>query len=160
MQATAAIPESRASLTETISTLLRSKGNEVVSVSVDSTVFEAVEKMAENHIGALLVFDGNRLSGIVSERDYARKVILKGRHSHDTQVREIMSSPVHSVTPERTVDECLCLMTKERIRHLPIVENEKVLGLVSMGDLVKWIISSQSHTIHHLQNYIAGEYPC
>ena len=160
MQATAAIPESSASLTETISTLLRSKGNEVVSVSVDSTVFEAVEKMAENHIGALLVFDGNRLSGIVSERDYARKVILKGRHSHDTQVREIMSSPVHSVTPERTVDECLRLMTKERIRHLPIVENEKVLGLVSMGDLVKWIISSQSHTIHHLQNYIAGEYPC
>ena len=160
MQATAAIPESSASLTETISTLLHSKGNEVVSVSVDSTVFEAIEKMAENHIGALLVFDGNRLSGIVSERDYARKVILKGRHSHDTQVREIMSSPVHSVTPERTVDECLCLMTKERIRHLPIVENEKVLGLVSMGDLVKWIISSQSHTIHHLQNYIAGEYPC
>lgn len=160
MQATTAIPESSASLTETISTLLRSKGNEVVSVSVDSTVFEAVKKMAENHIGALLVFDGDHLSGIVSERDYARKVILKGRHSHDTQVREIMSSPVHSVTPERTVDECLCLMTKERIRHLPIVENEKVLGLVSMGDLVKWIISSQSHTIHHLQNYIAGEYPC
>lgn len=124
-------------------------------------MFDAIQfiSLLADHPLVDVVYDGGYLTGIISERDYARKVILKGRHSHDTKVRDIMSSPVHPVTPEQTIDECLCLMTKERIRHLPIIENEKVVGVVSMRDLVKWISSSKSHTIHHLQNYISEEYP-
>ena len=160
MQASSALAATSLSLSETISILLRSKGSEVVSVSIDSSVFEAIKIMAERHVGALVIFDGSSLAGIVSERDYARKVILKGRNSHDTKVREIMTTPVIFVAPDQTVDECLRLMTKQRIRHLLVVENEEVVGLVSMGDLVNLIISSQTQTIQHLQGYIAGDYPC
>jgi len=146
-------------ITGTISSILKRKGREVWSVTPDQTVYEAIEKMADKAVGALLVISDGKLIGIISERDYARKVILKGRSSRSTFVKEIMTSSVISVTSAQTVDECMDIMTKNRIRHLPIVENEKVLGVISIGDLVKWVISQQEETIEHLQNYISSAYP-
>jgi CBS domain-containing protein len=115
--------------------------------------------MSEKHVGALIVLSAGQLVGIISERDYARKVILKGKQSRETRVSEIMTAPVAYVTPQQTIGECMHLMTSRRIRHLPVLESNRVLGMVSIGDLVNWIITAQNHTIRHLHNYISGSYP-
>jgi CBS domain-containing protein len=146
-------------LRDQIRAVLRHKGGDVWSVPPSASVYDAIAIMGEKQVGALLVIEDAKLVGILSERDYARKVILKGRSSKDTPVSEIMTSPVRYVTPQETVDECMRIMTANRVRHLPVVEDEKVVGIVSIGDLVNWIISAQADTIHQLHSYITGKYP-
>ena len=146
-------------MTETIRNLLRSKGSEVWWLPPDATVYEAIALMAEKRIGAVLICEEGRPVGIVSERDYARKVILMGRSSKETRVREIMSSPLITVTPDHTLDECMRIMTERRVRHLPVLEGDRLVGIVSIGDLVKAIISAQAQTIRQLSDYISGKYP-
>jgi CBS domain-containing protein len=142
-----------------IGTVLKNKGpRRILSIAPDRTVFEALEMLADHDIGALLVCDGDHLFGMLSERDYARKCALMGHTSKETPVAEIMTSPVRSVTPEHTVDECLSIMTDHRFRHLPVLERDKVIGLVSIGDLVKWVIHSQQQAIGTLESYITGGY--
>jgi CBS domain-containing protein len=146
-------------MVETVRGILKSKGSEVWSLDAEATVYEAIALMAEKGIGALLVVSEGKPAGILSERDYARKVILKGKSSKATPVREIMSSPVITVTPEHTVAECMKIITTHRIRHLPVLEGEQLVGVVSIGDLVNSIISTQAATIHQLSSYISGKYP-
>jgi CBS domain-containing protein len=147
-------------LRDPVECILKNKGSQVYSIPPDVTVYEALEKMADKNVGALVVLDANELVGIFSERDYVRKVILKGRSSREMLVNEIMSSPVVTVNPRTPIDDCMHRMTDKRCRHLPVVEGEKVVGVVSIGDLVNWIIKEQDHTIHQLEEYITGKYPC
>ena len=141
---------------KTVMQLLRTKGQQVLSVSPDMPVFEALGVMADKNVGALLVVEGERLVGVFSERDYARKVILKGKSSKDTPVQEIMSSHVLYVRPEQTIEDCMALMTDKRVRHLPVMEEGRVVGVISIGDVVKAIIAEQEFIIEQLQNYITG----
>lgn len=141
-----------------INEILAHKNSELWSISPDATVFEAIQMMADRNIGALPVIAGSKLLGVVSERDYTRKVALKGKSSKETTVREILASPVIA-SPSDTVEECMKLMTTHRVRHLPILQGDQVIGLVSIGDLVNWIITAQSVTINQLESYITGHYP-
>ena len=143
-------------LATTISAVMKRKAGEVWSVPPDASVYQAVEMMAEKQVGALLVIVQGELLGIISERDYARKVILKGRSSKETSVSEIMSSPVIFVSPQHTVGDCMRIITDNRIRHLPVVQGGAVIGLISIGDLVNWIVTEQQETIRHLEAYISG----
>ena len=141
-----------------VSAILKQKGTNVWSVGPDATVYEALEKMSDQGIGALLVMKGSALVGLLSERDYARKIILKGRSSKETRVEEIMISPPLTVSPGCSVDEAMRIMTERRVRHLPVVDDSgAVLGIVSIGDLVKWIITSHEKTIEQLESYISGQ---
>ena len=143
----------------TISEILQNKPPALWSIGPDATVFEAIQLMADKNIGALPVMEEGKLVGLVSERDYTRKVAIKGKQSRETKVREIVSSPVISVTPDHSVEDCMRLMTDQRVRHLPVLDGEKMLGIVSIGDLVNWIITAQSAAIQQLQTYISGGHP-
>jgi len=139
---------------KTIKQLLQAKGDAVVSIGPNARVIDALKLMAEKDIGALVVLDGSRLVGILSERDYARKVMLKGKSSHDIPVREIMTEKVFTVQPGQSVEECMGLMTSRRVRHLPVTEGDRLIGLLSIGDLVKEVIADQEQTIKELESYI------
>jgi CBS domain-containing protein len=143
-----------------VSLILRKKGKDVWSVSPDETVYSAMKLMADKDVGALLVLEDGQLRGVISERDYARKVILQGRSSRDTLVREIMTEPMITIFPECSVDEAMRLITTNRIRHLPVVCDGKVQGIISIGDLVQWISFAQDQTIEQLEHYIQAKYPC
>jgi len=147
-------------ITDTIDKVLKHKSfNKVLALDPDQTVFEALQTMAQYDVGCLIVCSEGQLVGIFSERDYARKGILQGHVSKETKVREIMTSPVMYISPEHTVDDCMNLMTDRHFRHLPVLENDKVIGMVSIGDLVKWVISGQKQAIDALEGYITGAYP-
>ena len=142
----------------TIAQLLNSKGNQIWSVEPKATIFEALEIMSEKEIGALLVMEDGKLTGIFSERDYARKVILKGKSSKETQVGELMTKKVFYMDPQKTINDCMAMMTAKRIRHVPVIEDNQVVGIVTIGDVVNQIISEQEGTINHLENYITGSH--
>ena len=146
-------------VTGTISAILQHKGMQIWTIDPNATVFDAITLMAEKNVGALLVMDETKLIGIVSERDYTRKVAIKGKSSRQTPVRDIITTPVTTATPTQTVQECMRLMTDNRVRHLPVLDGHRVLGVVSIGDLVNWTISAQDVAINQLENYIAGGYP-
>lgn len=141
---------------KTVKQLLRDKGSSVLSIPSDATVYDALKLMAEKNVGALLVFEKERLVGILSERDYARKVILKGKTELNTPVKDIMTQRVMFVRPEQTVDECMALMTDKHVRHLPVLVDDRVVGIVSIGDLVKASIEEKDFMIKQLENYITG----
>lgn len=140
----------------TVRQILEMKGREVWSTSPEATVYEALKLMADKNVGALVVLEGDQLKGVISERDYARKVILKGKFSKETPVSEIMSTDVVTVLLHQSIEECMALMTTRRVRHLPVLEGDKLLGVISIGDVVKAIISEQEFTIKQLENYITG----
>lgn len=142
---------------KTIKDVLRDKGQAVWTIDVNALVLDALELMAEKKIGALMVMEDGRLAGVISERDYARKVVLLGRSSKDTPVREIMTRKVLYVKPEQTVEECMALMTEKHVRHMPVLDGDRMIGVVSIGDIVKSVISEQQFLISHLENYIRGK---
>lgn len=142
----------------TINEILHHKGNAVWAIAPEATVFEAIQMMADKNVGALLVMEKGKLLGVVSERDYTRKVAIKGRSSKELKVREIIAAKTVTVTPAHSVEECMRLMTEHRVRHLPVLDGEKIAGVVSIGDLVNWTISAQGTTINQLETYIRG-YP-
>jgi CBS domain-containing protein len=146
-------------VTDTIGLVLKKKGNRVLCISPDQTVYEAIEKMAEYDVGALLVLDEGRLVGVVSERDYARKGVLMGHLSKETRVHQIMTSPVVYVTPQHSVDDCMAIMTQHDFRHLPVQQDGVVCGVISISDLVRWVIDGQDHAIQELEGYITSAYP-
>ena len=146
-------------ISDSVRLVLNQKGGQIHSTTPEATVFDAIRLMAEQNIGALMVLSEGRLAGIFSERDYTRKVALAGRSSRDTLVRELLSSPVHSVTPDDSVEDCMRLMLTHRVRHLPVLEGERLVGVVSIGDLVNWTILAQSQEIDQLKTYITGQYP-
>lgn len=139
---------------KTVKQLLQAKGGSVQSIAPDARVIEALQLMADKEIGALVVVEKGKLAGILSERDYARKVTLKGKSSHDIPVREIMTEKVLTVQPTQTVEECMALMTSKRVRHLPVMDGESLIGVLSIGDLVKEVIAEQEETIKQLESYI------
>jgi len=141
-----------------ISEILAHKGSQLFTIAADATVFEAIQRMADKNVGALLVLEGNRLLGVISERDYTRKVALRGKSSRETKVREITSTPPITATPSSTVEECMRLMTEHRVRHLPVLAQDGIAGVVSIGDLVNWTINAQSAAINQLEGYISGHY--
>ncbi|NIM71684.1 MAG: CBS domain-containing protein [Gammaproteobacteria bacterium] len=138
----------------TVKQLLQGKGHEVWCIGPDASVYDAVAMMADKEVGALVIMEGESLVGVLSERDYARKVLLQGRSSKTTKIREIMTSRVAYARPEQSVEDCMAMMTEKRIRHLPVMEGEKLLGMISIGDLVKAIIEEQQHVIEQLEQYI------
>jgi CBS domain-containing protein len=143
-------------MTKTVASILRNKGYDIYAVSPESTVFEALKVMADKKVGALLVLDSEKVAGILSERDYARKVILLGKSSREAKVKEIMSDKVLYVQPHRTAEECMALMINKRIRHLPVLDNEKLIGIISIGDVVKAVIDEKEFVIEQLEEYISG----
>jgi len=142
----------------TVGNLLKIKGSEIWSVTPDSTVFQALEKMAEKNVSGLLILENDKMVGIFTERDYARKLILKGRLSKNTKVSDLMTRTILYVKTQNTIDDCMNLMTAKRVRHLPVIDNGRLAGILTIGDLVKQIISEQQTTIHQLENYISGTY--
>lgn len=146
-------------LTDNVASVLKSKRQEIWAVDPDASVYDALQMMSERDIGALLVMREGQLAGVISERDYARKVMLLGKSSKDTAVHEIMRHPDCIVSLQSTVDECMHLMTDARVRHLPVLDGHNVVGILSIGDLVNWIIRAQEESIRHLHAYVAGSYP-
>lgn len=147
-------------ITDSVATILEHKGQSPVqSVAPDTTVFDAIKLMADRNIGCVLVMDGGALLGILSERDYTRKVVLQGRSSKTTTVREIMTTEVICVTPKHGVEDTLRIVTESRVRHLPVKDGERIIGLISIGDLVKWVINAQRSALSQLEAYVAGGYP-
>ncbi len=142
-----------------VSQILAAKAGKIHTVSPSSTVFEAITLMAQHNIGALVVIENGQLEGVFSERDYTRKLILQGRTSRETLVRDVLTRPTPTVAPDTTIAECMRIMTDNRIRHLPVIEDGRPAGVISIGDCVKWVISVQSAHIEHLERYIQGDYP-
>jgi CBS domain-containing protein len=159
MQVAMALSEPSVRFDEPVRSLLRKKSPVVWSISPEGTVYEAIQLMSEKHIGCLLVLSGGHLTGIVTERDYARKVVLMGRASQQTRVRDIMTKPVLFVREGDTLDDAMRLMTSRRLRHLPVLHDDDVAGVISIGDVVSWVLDAQQRTIQQLQGYINGSYP-
>lgn len=139
-----------------VADVLQAKGSEVWTIPPETIVFDALKIMAEKNVGALVVLDGSEVAGILSERDYARKVILHGKSSRELTAREIMSTDVYFVRPEENIADCMALFTNKRVRHLPVLQNDQLIGIISIGDVVKAVIAEQEYTIKHLENYITG----
>ena len=143
----------------TVYDILHNKSGKICTTSPEASVYDAIRQMGEKNIGALVVMENDQIVGVLSERDYSRKVVLQGRTSRDTKVGEIISRPAISVCSKDGIEKCMQLMTSNRIRHLPVIDENRLAGLISMGDLVTWVMQSQRHTIEQLQGYISGDYP-